>query len=292
MRVLVTGAFGYLGGRLADSLRVAGHVVSLSGRFVPEYAAGWAGTYPVQIADVLDALAVEHVVQDVDGVVHLAALDEVEAAKRPVLAVRVAAEGVANVARAARAIGARVIHFSTVHIEKGPGHPYAAAHLAGEAASLAAGGETAIARLSNAYGCPKFRQVRRWTLAHNDFCQQAVERGKIVLVSDGMSQRDFVWVEDVSRAIDLLLRAPAQLLGEPFVVGSGVSRSILAVAETVRVRAQARLGRNVSIERPEPGPSQPAVAYSIERLKALGYAPRDAFDEETDRILTLLGAPP
>ncbi len=51
---------------------------------------------------------------------------------------------------------------------------------------------------------------------------------------DGSSQRDFTYVEDVARAIELVLKAPDEKVrGEVFNVASGVARSVLEIAQKI-----------------------------------------------------------
>lgn len=307
MRVLLTGAFGYFGGRIADSLRSRGVQVVLAGRQLPEGARRWAKAYEQRSFDVLDAPAVLDAVRGVDAIAHLAALDEREAVTEPQLARRVSEEGSVNLLRAADAHGCRrLVFFSTFHVygpvgdvvidetlPARPVHPYATAHFAGEeACRLHSGACAAVSlRISNGYGAPVWRDVDRWTLAHNDFCRQAVTTGTIRLASTGTQHRDFVWVEDVAHALELVLAASGpEQQGAVFNVGGGSSLSIFDLAQRVRAVAERVLNKSVSIERPAlTGDEQlQPVRFSTAKLSALGYAPRDRIDLESERILVLL----
>ncbi len=323
MRVLVTGAFGFLGGRLAEHLRAGGAEVVLSGRAIPERAASWAEGFEVRLADLQDPAQIRALPRGTDAVVHLASLDEHEAAADPERALVISAGATRRLLDATRASGGtRFVFFSTFHVygptvtmggAQGPphaplvrqvidedtptraAHPYSIAHLAGEGfcrQAHAAGLPSVILRVSNGYGAPTRVDVDRWTLAHNDFCRQAVRTGRIVLKTSGAQPRDFVWVGDVARAAELILAAPREALGEGvFNVGGSHSLSILALAELVRARATLALGREVTIERPVSSGGDapiPPVTLSVARLRALGYAPTDRLADETDRLLRLL----
>lgn len=302
MKVLISGAFGYLGARLAELLPGD---VALGARSRPSWAAAVRGEF--RQLDVLNPAHMAGAVEGVDAVVHLASLDETEAARNPDLAVQVSAEGTRRLLAAARAAKVRrFIYLSTFHVygpsapahidettAPRPAHPYGISRLAGEGFCyennrLQAQTEAVVFRLSNGYGAPAHPSVDRWSLAHNDFCRQAFETGKIVLKTSGVQHRDMVWVGDVAQAIERVLGAES-LDYDLFQVGGDQSLSMLDLAQRVRRVAEDSLGRAVTIERP---PSHDhgiqAVAYSIDRIRSLGFKPRDAIDEETIRLLALL----
>ena len=316
MNVLLVGGFGYLGGRLATGLRARGHEVVVAGRRVR--AEGWLG-FRVETVDVLaepEALAAVVRKTGTQAIVDLAALDENEAIVDPDMALRVSGEGVRRLLSAARlADDPRLVFMSTFHVYGArvpasidedtatkASHPYATAHLAGEGycreSNRVGGPQAVVLRMSNGYGCPADLAVDRWTLAHNDFCRQAVETGKITLTSSGVQRRDFVWMDDVAQAVDLVLRAPSSGsapgsdLGEAvFNVGGGRTVSIFELATVVAARAEKLLGCPVTVERPSQGGAGDAgqdFHFSIDRLRALGYAPSDRLTEETDALLQAL----
>lgn len=305
MRVLVTGALGYVGGRLCESLRALGHAVIASARSVPPPAQAWAEQFELRLADVLrDDLG--ELVRDVEAIVHLASLDEREAERSPGEALLVSGEGTRRLLEAAaRAHVRRTIFFSTFHVY-GPSappridehtatyaaHPYAIAHQAGEGFCLQAaqrGQSTVCVRLSNGYGAPSWADVDRWSLAHNDFCRQAVRHDKIVLRSPGTQQRDFVALGDVAAAVSILLGADIDPRLPIYNVGGNCSLSIYELAVRVAERARILRGADCPIERPEPHASSTTpVDFRIDRMQNLGYRPTDQIDPETSRLFRLL----
>lgn len=309
VRVLVTGGFGFLGGRLALGLKARGHEPVLIGRRVRP-----SGTFGLPHA----ALDVLSPVEDlratlrhfgVEAIVHLAALDEVEAVRDPELALRVSGEGTRRLIEAAQAEGhPRFVFFSTFHVygrafapridEELPAkasHPYAIAHLAGEGycrqANELAGPRCVVFRFSNGYGAPADLAVERWSLAHNGLCREAVTNGTVTLLTPGTQRRDLVWLDDAAQATDLVLRAPTALLAEPvFNLGGGRAITIVELANVVAARASRLLGKEVRVTRPSEGQPTPPFEYSIERLRALGYEPHDELVRETDVLLDRLHA--
>jgi UDP-glucose 4-epimerase len=310
VRILVTGAFGYVGGRVARALRLHGHELVLAGRAIPAWAPESFPGAALRRVDVLDASQVAAATRGVDAVAHLAALNERESAADPALAIRVREIGTRTVLRAAMSAPVtRVVFFSTFHVYKpdtgrvideaspiGPIAAYGAAHVAGERACREADREldrplAVILRISNVYGAPVHTAVDRWTLAHNDFCLQAVRSRKIVLQGPGSRQRDLVWVEDVAQATQVVLAADQTRLVDPtFNVGGGTTMAIAELAEVVRDRAEQLLGVPIVVESPGGPEDGGRFVYSIQRLRGLGYEPRDALVRETDALIEMLRA--
>ena len=66
------------------------------------------------------------------------------------------------------------------------------------------------------------------------FITSIILNEKLRVHGDGQSARDFVYVEDTCKAIDLVLHAPAEkVVGEVFNVGSGQHRPILSIAQDI-----------------------------------------------------------
>ena len=91
MRVLVTGATGFVGGAVVQELRAAGHSVIGFAR------GSQPASCPLLTGDILDQASIEHAVEDVDAVCHLAALTLVrESFEQPARYFRVNVSGTLN----------------------------------------------------------------------------------------------------------------------------------------------------------------------------------------------------
>lgn len=304
MRTLVTGAFGAIGGRIAQGLRSRAHEVLIHGRTPRPNRAAWTDGYEARYCDLttMDVSAARQLLAGCDAVIHLASLDEVEAAGAPEAALSVSGVATGALLEACEAEGVKRLIFastlyvygqlrgvideaSALHAE----HPYARAHLAGEAHCQRARGRvrTIVARLSNVYGAPPTESAARFSTAHASFCRAALRDREIVLRSSGDDLRDFVSVEDVTQAFDLLLKAPDP--APLFVVGSGATRSVLSLAETVQTVCRAHLGLSIPIRCAEKtgAPPEP-FDLNVTRLRALGYSPHDSIEQETVRFLEML----
>jgi UDP-glucose 4-epimerase len=92
--------------------------------------------------------------------------------------------------------------------------------------------DIASLRLSNSYGFPVDINADCWWLVVNDLCKSAISQKKIQLQSDGSPQRDFIALDDVTSAVDLLLKFNNKL---PSIinVSSGQTYTILELAKIV-----------------------------------------------------------
>jgi UDP-glucose 4-epimerase len=307
--LLITGALGYLGGRIAQDLAVqTGYELRLASRRPPPTRPEWLPRGTLVPLDVADAAACENGCRGADAVVHLAALNEIECAADPVAAAVVNGAGTWRLLHAAVRQGVKkFIFFSTAHVYGAPlagviteqtlprpAHPYASSHHFGEDAVLEAhdkGRLTGIVlRLSNGAGAPACAEVNRWTLVGNDLCRQAVRDRRLVLHSSGLARRDFIPLSDVCCAVRHVLAMDRAACGDGlFNLGAGHSMRVLDMAELVAVCCEKALGFRPPIERPAPAPgeSHPPLEYRIEKLRAAGYQPIDDMPGEIAATLRL-----
>jgi dTDP-4-dehydrorhamnose reductase len=163
MRVAVTGANGLLGGDAVAALLAGGHEVLALGR------GPWrlpAGAYAWGDADLADGRSAEAALRDFrpDAVLHAGAMTDVDACERDAeQAWRVNVGGTEQVARACRALGARLVAVSTDYVFDGTAGPYgeddvpnprgayARTKRAGEEAALLLARDRAVARVAVVY---------------------------------------------------------------------------------------------------------------------------------------------
>lgn len=306
MRILITGGFGFVGGRLAQHLQQLGHHVVLGSRRANS-SPGWL--LPGASVAVMDWENIEALKQSCDGadvVVHAAGMNAQECEADPPRALEVNGLNTARLLEAAiSADVGRFVYLSTAHVYASPLtgtisestcphnlHPYATSHLAGENPVLRAGLEGLIqglvVRLSNAFGAPAHKGVDCWRLLVNDLCKQSVETGQINLRSSGSQQRDFIAMTEVCLALERLCSSCIQI-PQPGIVnlGSGVAQSVLGMAQLVQSRCKQVLGFEPELRRP-PDMDEPheELDYGTEKLVAMGIRVRADNDSEIDSLLT------
>lgn len=305
--VLITGAFGYVGGRIAQALaEQANYSLRLGSRATNATRPHWLSRGEMAKVDLLDEESLRRACHGIDSIVHLAALNEIECAQDPVQALRVNAEGTLRLLQAAQNAGVRrFIYFSTAHVYGAPlvgdidesalprpTHPYAITHKVAEDFVLAAHDGSALTgiviRLSNGLGAPAHAGINRWTLIANDLCRQAAESGELRLRSSGLQWRDFIPLSDVVAATLHFLRLPkAQCGNGVFNLGGGNALSILELAHRVAQRCGMVLGFVPQITHPLPqaGETSLPLNYRIDKLRATGFTLRGTLEDEIDATL-------
>ncbi|MDR3414443.1 MAG: SDR family oxidoreductase [Formivibrio sp.] len=312
--VFITGARGYLGGRLVKGLAAKGDVQLTGGtrERQPIVPLGWPAECDLVYLDPLaqseDEIA--RTVRGSDVIIHLAAPNEILSAQKPVEALMAGGVASLKLLRAAQAAGCgRFIFLSTIHVYgsplKGricetdaakPLHPYAITHRTAEDYVLAAMAkreiEGIVLRLSNGIGAPAWASVDRWSLIGNDLCRQAVVDNHIVLRSSGLQYRDFITLHDFVEALILMTRAPREVLGDGlFNLGGSLPLRMIDVAELIARRASLMLGKDIVVQREAPaiGEEHPTIDYSIDRISAAGFVPssHECLVREVDATLAL-----
>lgn len=296
-RVLVTGATGYLGGRLCRELDAR------PGTTVRALAQSPVDWLPAELVvdDLTRPQRLAEACEDVHAVVHLAGSSEVLAARDPERAILDTVLGTRHVAEAAVASGVeRLVYNSTIHVYGAaiapgavitestipePRSVYAIARSAAEHFVRAAATDAMSAivfRLTNAVGAPAHPSVDRWSLVANDLCRQAVTTGSLTLRSAGLQWRDFVPLADTCRL--LADAATGDVPAGTYNAGSGSPMTIRALAETIQDVAEARLGDRPRLIAPEPsGPPPRPYTVHVERLASTDHGLpgeiREALDE-------------
>jgi len=259
MRLLVTGATGFLGWRTATLLRERGHEVVAMAR--PGHAPRAAARgLDVVLADAGDP-AVGALVARCRAVLHFAGVPDPAGARAdPARAVRENAGTTLNLLEACLAHGAGLLYPSTIRAAMTPPpDPYAVSKHLGEEACRAHRARATVVRLTSVFG-PGQVAWEGATGAIAAFAARALEGRPIVIPGDPARTRDFLYVDDL---VAMLERVAADgPWDETVTAGSGVATPLLAAAELVRAAA----GAAVEIELP--GGSLPAgegSSYALDR---------------------------
>jgi UDP-glucose 4-epimerase len=292
MRILVTGATGFIGRAVVRQLTVAGHSV-----------VGFARTSKsceceLRTGDILDQAAVEHAVHGVDAVCHLAALTMARRSfQEPIKYFRVNVTGTLNLLDALNTEAQRsqrkprLVFASTCAVYgasgmwpfteeqyPAPGSPYSASKLAAETAigyqaelgviSAVTLRTFNVAGAVDGHGDPDTSRIIPRTLL--------VAAGKADCLNvngDGTAIREYIHVRDLARAYASALDATDPENHHIYNVGSGVGvsvRDVITAAERVT-------GRPVPVRWGPPADEPRELRADSSRIKAdLGWQPSES----------------
>jgi UDP-glucose 4-epimerase len=250
LNFLVTGAAGFLGSTLANTLIKAGHQV----RGLDDLSTGDPSRLNPDVlftrGDVQDRPKLWTLLQDVECVYHLAARVSVqESILYPREYNQVNVGGTVSMMEAMRDVGVRRVVFvssGAVYGEQkqqpvaesavpNPDSPYAVSKLSAECYVRTIGAlweiETVILRVFNAYGPGQPLPAAHAPVVAR-FLRQASGGGSLVIHNGGHQTRDYVFVDD---AVDCMVAAATapdvdrQIIN----VGSGVETSVFALADQI-----------------------------------------------------------
>lgn len=305
MRILITGGFGFVGGRLAQHLQQAGHDIILGSR-KNLTSPDWLTQCNVTQVNWEDINDLERICKNVDVVIQAAGINALDSGNNPVAALNFNGLATARLVTAASHVGVgKFIYLSTAHVYANPligsisedncprnYHPYASSHLAGENFLLGAceRGEIngVVLRLSNAFGAPVHQDVNCWMLLANDLCKQAIQSGEMVLHSSGQQRRDFITLTEVCRIVEYFCSDSYEPSARKiFNVGSGNSQSIADVARLIQMQCKKILDFTPvlhckNIDKDE---KNEMLDFSVRRLKQLGIIVKSDDESEIDDLL-------
>jgi UDP-glucose 4-epimerase len=259
MKLLVTGATGFLGWRATVLLRERGHEVVAVARPGGVRRAHASGLGAVE----LDAggREIRMLVAGCDAVLHFAGIpDPARAREDPARAIRENAGATANLLEACEAHGAGLVYPSTIRAAvEPPPDVYALSKRLGETVCHLHPAPATVVRLTSVFG-PGQVAAAGATGAIARFAGNALAGRPVVIEGDPERTRDFVYVDDVVPALEAIARDG--LWRETFTLASGRPASLRRAAELV----VAALGEPVPIETPggtlAPGENESYVAPS------------------------------
>lgn len=309
MRILVTGAAGFLGSHLCDRLLVEGHSVVGMDNFItgnPGNLAHLAGHQKFIFIrhDVSNFIFVPG---EVDAVLHFASPASPNPnspygyVNLPIQTMKAGALGTHNTLGVARAHGARFLLASTSEIYGDPlEHPqtesywghvdpigtrsvYDEAKRFAEALTMAYhrfhGIDTRIVRIFNTYG-PRMHLDDGRVVPN--FLQQALKNEPLTVYGDGSQTRSFCYVDDLVEGIYRLLLSDEH---QPVNIGNPVETTILEFARTINklVANSAGVAFKPSLRgEGDPQMRRPDISRASQ---ILGWEPKVSLEEGLSRTI-------
>ncbi len=256
MKIIVTGASGYIGARLTLFLIEQGHeVTAVCSSKIPQKK-GWTDrVHQFIVGDIRDEKNIKKISEiNADVIIHLVSLDHHDSEKKPNFVSEVNVQSTWNLLNTCSVNGLKkFIYFSTIHVygknQLGfvkesqvatPYNAYGLTHALSEEICNYYQRKTDTdcinIRLSNSYGEPVFSDAKCWSLIVNDLTRSAFINKKIVLNSDGSAIRDFIHFSDICSGINTLIGSTTQF-GEDNTLHFSSSKSITMLDVATEVRS-------------------------------------------------------
>jgi len=316
-KILVTGANGYIGSRLVETLAKNGcGVIAHCYPDIPDDKRWQGFLFDSIVGDIRDERTINELTgSSVDVVVHLVSLDHHQSEKQPRFVSSVNVQPTWNLLDgfSRKETVPKFIYFSTVQVyghltnklitEQQPPKPlnqYALTHLISEQIVNYYNENTNInalnVRLSNSYGSPVFINNNCWWLVINDLCLTAFEKEKIIIKSDGSPLRDFIHSSDLVRAIALLIKQNNNIESNTFNIASGTTLSILEIAVIIqgvynkifKKEIPIFVNHSTRVDISKPNLSRQKYTISNNKLKKLGFSLNTLIEDGISEIFEFL----
>ena len=242
MRLLVTGATGFLGWRTAVVLGERGHDVVALTR---------PGAAPRAHAAELDAVradagdvGAQELVEGCDAVFHFAGVPSPAGAREdPARAVRENAGTTLNLLEGCARHGAALVYPSTIRAAVAAPDPYAVSKWLGEETCRRHRAPATVVRMTSVFG-PGQVAWEGATGAIAAFAARSLAGEPVVIPGDPQRVRDFLFVDDAVAALEMIVAE--RRWDETLDLASGVATPLIRAAELVREAT----GSNAPIQTP------------------------------------------
>ncbi|CAG0953093.1 UDP-glucose 4-epimerase [Methanosarcinales archaeon] len=295
MKCLVTGGAGFIGSHIIRHLLERGYETICLDNFDPTYDINTKkrnispflenNNFELIEGDVRDRELLKKAITDIDYIFHEAALvSVVESMKNPAKTIEINTIGTFNILEAAISgnvkkvilASSAAVYGDSLELPKkeimipAPKSPYAISKLDCEYAARIYfeehGLKTTSLRYFNVYG-PRQDPTSPYAAAIPIFLQKALKNQKIRIYGDGMQTRDFVFVNDVVHANELVMSKGD---GKTFNVANGIATSINEIAE--KIIKQTNSKSTIVNEKERSGDIKHSVA-DITEISKIGFKP-------------------
>lgn len=306
MRVLVTGADGFIGSHLVEILLSQGVKVKALSVYNSFNYWGWLEDVQSQknleiiSGDIRDPFFCQEITKDIDTIFHLAALIAIPYSYiAPDSYVDTNVKGTVNICQGALQNKVkRIIHTSTsevygtakyVPIDEEhpiqPQSPYSASKIGADSMAMSFHNSfdlpLTIARPFNTYGP---RQSARAVIP--SIITQIASGEKEIKVGDLSPTRDFNYVEDTCRAFTKIAQSP-NAIGEVINIGSNYEISIIDTLTKIKNIMNSEVEFTVDSERVRPDKSEVERLWcdNAKLLKLTGFKPEIDIDKGLERTI-------
>lgn len=228
MKICIIGASSYIGGWIVESLKNTEHDISVVYRNEPICDYNWkSGISKIIVGDITDLNVINAIIEiEPEIIVYLVSLNHIQSENNIFKTLNINVSPMVYLANELSKLKTfnKFIYFSTLQvigkITNGqiidestmpkPLNNYGLTHFFCEEALTMLNRSNklnyTIIRLANSYGPAKYNSCDTLWLVINDFCSSALKNNIIQLKSDGSPQRDFIYLNDVARAVNFIIK--------------------------------------------------------------------------------------
>lgn len=309
MKIGITGAAGYIGSRVTKLLIEEGHEVVPIDNFYAAKLDEVKGHKIIE-ADVRDKERISELFEDVDNIMHLAALTGVEECnEKPDEAFDVNVRGTENIARICRDNEVSLIFPCTMAVFGNPSSfPLSESNLRNpvneygitkrmseQDINLLSDGAfpSHIFIISNAYGFHEINEERiEKSVVINYFINRALDKKPITVYEPGTQERDFIHVKDIA---DAYLNSAESLEDEEsgstsMTIASERSISIIELANIVQEKVEERTGYQPEVKKVENPREYESLneRFDVDASKArkeIGFEAKRGLEENIEKMI-------
>ena len=256
MKIVITGASGYIGSRLCLFLAQKGHeITAVCSSKIPQKE-GWTDLISnFIIGDIREESTLKDIANvRAEAIVHLISLDHHDSERKPSFVFNVNVQPTWNLLNLCMEVSPvkKFIYFSTIHVygknqgglvyenqAVSPFNAYGLTHALSEEICNYYHRKTAVdcvnIRLANSYGEPVFYNAKCWDLIVNDLSRSAFLDKQIVLKGDGKGTRDFIHFSDICKGVESLIEDEI-IRGKENTVHFSSSKSISMLDVAIEVK--------------------------------------------------------
>jgi UDP-glucose 4-epimerase len=300
-KILITGATGYLGGRIFEELG-KNYELILSSR-KKKLPNDYKLNYKFVFLNLFDN-DIKEILKDVDIIIHLASLNSKECQENILNAYEV---NVNNSIRILQNINPSqktlFIYFSTAHVYNSPlegyidesnipnnTHPYSTTRRSVEDVLKYFSSinicKSLVFRLSNAVGRPLSKETDCWELFCNNLCMNAVKKKNLILSSNGLAQRNFVSIKKILNVILHSIKIKDDLDSfEIYNLGGDSNLSLYGMAELIQEQYNKIYGESIPIILGKEGIEGKPLTFSSMKLSSRFGSFLDPLNEEIEKLL-------
>ena len=304
MKILITGAFGYLGGRISSFFSsISEYEIILASTRAVKTPSSLKNIKVIQI-NWKDEESISNACTNIDVIIHAAGMNAQDCKINPEEALNV--NGIYTARLVKNAIlhkVKKIIYFSTAHVYSSPlkgiitedvspknKHPYSTSNLAGEnyviQAHLSSKLQGVVLRLSNCIGAPKDINSNCWMLLVNDLCRQIIVHRKMKLNTNGKQLRNFITITDVCRIINLFIGLNFRSNENTIFNVGNETISIKEMAEIIQKRCKLILGFSPKLEiNKEDNVQVENFQFKTNKLDNIGFKSQISYEKEIDDLL-------